>query len=114
VLPFLIDERQIFTFKFWFNGKIQNGMYYRNELFCQLGTFSIQNRSRVYQLGCKLAQRDALSAITCSTNSCRLWGSLRADLVKQLLADPSTLNFSSLKNLQQQDGSPERKNNTEK
>jgi hypothetical protein len=105
VHPIVIDERQVFTFKFWFNGKIQNGMYYHNELFCQLGTFSIQHRSRVYQLSCQLARQNAFSAVTCSTTSCRLWGSLRAELVKQLLADPSTLSLSSLLNSVPQESS---------
>lgn len=103
MLPLVIDERQVFTFKFWFNGKIQTGMSYYNELFCQLGTFSIQHRSRVYQLGCQLAQRGAFLAVTCSATSCCLWGSLRTDLVKQLLADPSGLRLPGLSNSQPQD-----------
>jgi hypothetical protein len=111
VLPILIDEHQVFTFKFWFNGKIQNGMYYRNELFCQLGTYTIQHRSRVYQLGCHLTQRDAFSAITCSATSCCLWGSLRSELVKQLLADPSTPALAALKRLANQDYCPDHEQN---
>ncbi len=96
MLPIVIDERQVFTFKFWFNGKIQSGMYYHNELFCHLGTFPVQHRAHVYQISCQLAQRGAFLAITCSTISCCLWGSLRAELVKRLLADASTRSLSKL------------------
>jgi hypothetical protein len=103
VPPILIDERQVFTFKFWFNGKIQNGMSYRNELFCQLGAFSIQQRSRVYQVGCYLMQQDAASVITCSAASCSLWGSLRSELVKELLANPTDQLLPHLLNFTLQD-----------
>jgi hypothetical protein len=85
-LPLVIDEEQIFSFKFWFDGTIHQGMYYQNELYCRLQTFQINQRSQVYQLGCKLAAKDILVALTCTETTCSLWGSLRADDIKNILS----------------------------
>lgn len=91
MLPLVIDEQQVFIFKFWFDGKIQDGMHFQNELFCQIGTFGVSERSRVYQAACKLAHQGTLLAITCSDTTCRVWGNLRDETVKQLLVNPSVL-----------------------
>ncbi|MGI0488961.1 hypothetical protein ACN4EK_26425 [Pantanalinema rosaneae CENA516] len=66
-------------------------MYYHNELFCQLGCFHSRDRPQVYQVGSRLAQKGAVITITCSPTTCCLWGSLRADSVKQLLLNPTAL-----------------------
>lgn len=98
MLPPVIDEKQVFTFKFWFGDKVQTGMHYQNELFCQIATLDISQRSHAYQQACKLAQQGILIVITCSAQQCHMWGSLRNETVKQLLVDPNQLvteNFSS-------------------
>ncbi len=59
--------------------------------FFKLKTFNIQQRPWVYQLGCKLGQEDALIIVSCSTNTCSLWGSLRAFIIKDILLNPATL-----------------------
>jgi len=92
VPPQVVDEEQIFTFKFWFNEVIHYGMYHRNELFCRLEVYDIQQRSLVYQIGCQLSQKDNTPIIlSCATNTCSLWGSLRSDAVKELLLHPEHL-----------------------
>lgn len=93
MLPLVIKEEQIFAFKFWFNGTIRNGMYYQNELFCRLETFDASKRPQVYQLGCKLAQKNVLVALSSSTQTCSLWGSLRSPMVKKILLNPAILNL---------------------
>lgn len=85
MLPRVIDEDQIFIFKFWFNGNIRQGMYFQNELYCKLQTFDIQQRSHVYQLGCKLTKKNAQVVLTCTQETCSLWGSLRGSVIKEIL-----------------------------
>lgn len=94
MLPLVADEEQIFAFKFWFNGVIQTGMYYRNELFCRLSTYDITARARVYHLGCRLAKQQVVVVLSSSTNTCSLWASLRDPAVKAMLVNPETLNLS--------------------
>jgi hypothetical protein len=95
-LPLVIDEEQIFSFKFWFDGTIHEGMYYRNDLYCKLQTFDIQERPLVYQLGCKLAKKEALIALTFTPTTCSLWGSLRSVGIKNILIKQKTLNPPNL------------------
>ncbi len=99
MLPLVVDEKQVFIFKFWFDGEIQNGMHFQNDLFCQIGTFDVRERSRIYQFACKLAQTGTLLAITCSETGCRLWGNLRDETVKQLLVNPAMIKIESLARL---------------
>lgn len=89
--PLVVDESQVFSFKFWFSDTIQNGMYHRGELYCRLSSYDLKKRAQVYHLAYKLAQQDPLIVITVSTTTCSLWGSLRAPLVKNLLLDQTPL-----------------------
>jgi hypothetical protein len=93
VSPLVINEEQIFTFNFWFNGSIRCGMYHQGELYCRLETFGIQRRPQVYQLACKLARQYATIVLTSSAMTCSLWISLRNPSVKRILltADTSSL-----------------------
>jgi hypothetical protein len=89
VPPILINEEQVFSFKFWFDGNIHYGMFYQNELFFRLASFKPKQRPQVYQLGCKLARQNTLIALSCSETGCTLWGSLRSPLVKHILLNAS-------------------------
>lgn len=89
MLPLVIDQQQVFTFKFWFNDQIQTGMQFQNELFCQIASVDLTLRSQAYQRACKLAQQGLHLVITCTSNECCIWASLREELVKELLANPS-------------------------
>jgi hypothetical protein len=97
VLAPLVNEDQIFSFKFWFNSTIQYGMFYNNELFCRLKVFDLQARSQAYQLGSKLVQQDAVIILTCTPTTCSLWGSLRSPLIKEMLLYPVLTSFQRLK-----------------
>lgn len=76
VLPPVIDEGDISPFKFWFNNSIQDGMYYRHELYYRLHTADISKRAKVYHYACKMAQQSAI-AVTASQQQCSIWVSLR-------------------------------------
>lgn len=93
VLPLVINEEQIFTFNFWFNGSVRVGMYHQGELYCRLESFEIQKRPQVYQLGCKLAQQYTAIVLSSSAVSCNLWISLRHPSTGRILltADASNL-----------------------
>jgi len=95
VLPQVINENQVFIFKFWFSNTIRYGMYYQNELFCRLNTYPLARRAHAYQLACKLNQQNAVVLISCTPDNCSLWGSLRSPLVKDLLVKAGSASPSS-------------------
>ncbi len=76
-LPPVVDEKQIFPFKFWFNNSVQAGMYYRSELFYRLHSADVAQRARLFQYACRLSQQDKV-VVTLSENSCSVWVSLRS------------------------------------
>jgi hypothetical protein len=77
VLPPVIEEGNAFPFKFWFNNSIQDGMYYRNELFYRLHTIGLEHRARLYHYACKLAHHDTV-IVTTTNDRCSIWVSLRS------------------------------------
>lgn len=93
VLPLVVNEEQVFTFKFWFNGKVHLGMSYQGELYCRLESFDLQRRPQVYQLGCKLSQQNTSIVLSSASATCSLWGSLRDPAVKRILLTLNTTNL---------------------
>lgn len=90
MLPLVLSESDVFTFKFLFKDKLQDGMCYRHELFCRLRSFTAQQRSQVYRLSCKLAQHSRLVAVTMTADRCNLWMSLRDPDVEAALSAAPT------------------------
>lgn len=87
MLPEIVDEAKIHSFKFWFCDRIQEGMNYRGELFYRLHTADASERARVFQTACRLSQRGASLVLTLSDERCSLWGSLRSQSVEALALD---------------------------
>lgn len=56
---------------------MQDGMYYRNELFYRLYSIDLKHRARLYHYACKLAQKDVV-VVTSTDVSCSIWISLRS------------------------------------
>ncbi|MBD1869793.1 hypothetical protein H6F88_28210 [Oculatella sp. FACHB-28] len=83
MLPPVLDEGAISPFKFWFNDKIQHGMYFRSELFYRLHTVGIEHRARLYHYACRLARHDAV-IVTASDADCSVWVSLRSPSITAL------------------------------
>jgi hypothetical protein len=83
VLPPVIEEGSAFPFKFWFDNGIQDGMYYRNDLFYRLYTVNLEHRARLYHHACRMAQSD-LVVITATPKQCSIWVSLRSPSVTAL------------------------------
>jgi hypothetical protein len=96
VLPLVINEDQIFTFNFWFNGSVHCGMYHQSELYCRLESFTLQKRPQVYQLGCKLAQQYTAIVLSSSVTSCSLWISLRHPSTGRILLTADTCGLLEL------------------
>jgi hypothetical protein len=78
VLPLVIKEEDCHPFKFWFNGSVQDGMYYCNEFFYQLETAQSSDRALLYFRGCKLTDTSSLPVVTVGASQCKLWVSLRS------------------------------------
>lgn len=81
MLPPVIDEGSSFPFKFWFKNSIQDGMYYRSELYYRLQTVDVQQRARLYHFACRIAQHEAV-VVTTNQRSCSLWINLRSSLAR--------------------------------
>lgn len=77
MLPKVIPENQAQMFKFWFNGDIQDGMRYRNELYYRVQRWSSQDRPQLYHMACKLTQQGADVLVTVDGEHGSLWASLR-------------------------------------
>lgn len=87
MIPAVLDESKIFPFKFWFEGEVQDGMAYQNELFCRLLTADVSERVRLYQYACHISDNDRL-ALSTSESKCSLWVSLRSiEMVRKRLDD---------------------------
>lgn len=86
VLPKFIPEDQVFVFNFWFDNTMQQGMYFRNELYCRIGEFPADHRVYLYQAGCKLIRRGMAVVLTHALDRCSLWVDLRNPLVQDLLS----------------------------
>jgi len=82
VIPPVIHEQDCHPFKFWFNGEIQEGMVYRNELFYRLQTATEAHRAKLYQRACQLAQQEVAHeptvVVTASEQAYSIWLSLRS------------------------------------
>ncbi|HEY9748870.1 MAG TPA: hypothetical protein V6C63_09335 [Allocoleopsis sp.] len=98
MLPFVIDERKILIFKFWFDGKVQDGLSYQGELFCRLQTLEIRYRPQLYHFGCKLSQQGTSVVISSSLNTCSLWISLRDPAIRTMLTNSENLTLPELAN----------------
>lgn len=86
VLPPVVNERDISPFKFWFNDNIQDGMYYRSELYYRRHAADIGHRAKIYHYACKLSHRMGV-VVTTTSRQCSIWISLRAEKPKNLLSD---------------------------
>lgn len=84
MLPEIVDEAKIHSFKFWFGDRIQEGMNYRGELFYRLHTAEPAERTKLFQTACRLSQRGASLVLTLSKEQCCLWGNLRSQSVAAL------------------------------
>ncbi len=83
MLPPVLEEGEYSPFKFWFDNSIQDGMYYRNELFYRLHTISSESRARLYHYACKLSKHDCV-VVTTTDDTCSLWVSLRSPNIAAL------------------------------
>ncbi len=90
MLPPIVNEHVLFMFKFWFNNNIQEGMYYKDELFYRLHTVELRYRARLYHYACTMAQQDTI-IVSASEKKCSIWVGLRSPSV-----NPKTLRHQPL------------------
>ncbi|MEM9451224.1 MAG: hypothetical protein AAGA75_22175 [Cyanobacteria bacterium P01_E01_bin.6] len=76
VLPAVLEEENYSLFKFWFEDRIHDGLYYRHELFYRLQTLSVEFRAQLYHSACQLAQQEPV-VVTVTSDTCSLWVSLQ-------------------------------------
>lgn len=85
MLPLIAEHNQVFTFRFWLDDRIHQGVHYRGELFCHVQTFPIHQRVCVYHLACKLEHQGNPTLVLLSPEQCSLWLSLRGAMVEKIL-----------------------------
>lgn len=98
VLPKVVSERKVQLFKFWFNGALQDGIHFENELYYRLQDKPMSLRSRLYQLACRLSLNGADVILTISNDQCGLWANLRNQQVAALSVS-ERLALPSIENL---------------
>lgn len=85
MLPLIAEHDQVFTFRFWLDDRIHEGLHYRGELFCHVQTFPIHQRVSVYHLACKLEYQGSPTLVLLSPEQCSLWLSLRGSMVEKII-----------------------------
>lgn len=86
MLPKVLPESRIQVFKFWFNGALQDGAHFANELYYRALTVETDKRTRLYHLACKFSEQQAGALVSIADNQCSLWISLRSQaMAAQLL-----------------------------
>lgn len=89
MLPKVLKETEIQAFKFWFDGALQEGLHYDNELFYRALAVEDAQRTRLYHLGCKLTERGGSTLITVAEQQCSLWIGLRSkEILDQMAENP--------------------------
>lgn len=74
----LISDNLVTLFKFWADGKIQDGMRHGNELFRQVSVFQTKQRQQAFDLAWSLSQEALPLVITASPYNYTVWVSLRS------------------------------------
>jgi hypothetical protein len=87
MLPKVVRETDVHIFKFWFDGALQDGLHYDNELFYRALAVESVQRTRLYHLGCKLSEKGGTALVTLSEQGSSLWLSLRSQAVLAQIAD---------------------------
>lgn len=90
VLPPVLSEGNYHPFKFWFNDRLRDGLFYQNELFYRLQTLSATHRATLYQHACQLAQQDSV-IVTASLTEYSMWISLRSPRLSHFVQKLETL-----------------------
>ncbi len=81
MLPKVLPESRIQVFKFWFNGALQDGTHYANELYYRGLTVEVDKRTRLYHLACKFSEQRAVALVSIDDKQCSLWISLRSQMM---------------------------------
>ena len=81
MLPKVLPESRVQVFKFWFNGVLQDGTHYSNELYYRALTVESTRRTRLYHLACKFSEQQAGALVSIADDQCSLWISLRSQMM---------------------------------
>jgi hypothetical protein len=76
-LPVVIHQQQGTIFKFWLDGRLNDGLRLQNTLYRRVHRFPISHRDQAYALGCALAQQKIRTVLTRSPNDYSVWIDLR-------------------------------------
>jgi hypothetical protein len=86
MLPILLAEALIRPFKFFHDGQMLTGAYYRDGLYGLVYQFDPQSRTKVYQLGCELVNQGVPVIITASETHYAIWIGLHSSFYRNWLA----------------------------
>lgn len=72
MLPKVLNEKQVHPFKFYLEGEVQQGMRHNGLLYALVGTFSLKERLKAYDVATQLAESDCRAVVTVSDQYC-IW-----------------------------------------
>jgi hypothetical protein len=74
----LIDEALISPFKFWHDGRVQQGMHFRKRLFGQFRCFDRHDRQQAFDLSARFVDAGVEVVMTTTGSQYTLWISLHS------------------------------------
>lgn len=79
MLPLIVVEELISTFKFWNQG-IHDGMLYRNDFYIGLQQFPLADRSQAYRQATQESNKGFKVCITVSKTHYTIWVEMRSQI----------------------------------
>lgn len=84
-LPPIIEINSIEQFCFFFNGRIQTGIHYKNEIFGAVQTFTFTHRLQAYQAAWALLEAKVPTVLTIAPSEFVIWINLKSSVYPVLL-----------------------------
>jgi hypothetical protein len=90
-LPTVLPETSVNIFRFYFTGKVREGVYFNSEIYGLTHQFPAIHRLYVYQLAWALAEQGVPLRLTVSPTRYGIWVNLRSPTYTALLQQDITL-----------------------
>lgn len=90
-LPPIVAIGAIQPFCFFYNGQVQKGIRYRNELFGAVKTFALTHRLQAYQVAWALSEAKVSVVLTLAASELVIWVNLQSPAYLILLQDATLL-----------------------
>lgn len=90
-LPLIVPEKSINLFRFFYDGRVQEGIRYNSQMYGELHKFDSSYRLQAYQLAWALTQRHVPLVLSVSPTRCVVWVSLQSPTYGVLIRQNTTV-----------------------